>query len=311
MISQCFRELKDLSIHILVYRKQTPLCILNLRKAFKAMSANTSPPFRASDHFHDTKPHLLLCTTGSVATIKLPQILHALSSRHLSIRILCTPSSTAFLAGQSSEQPTLSSLLEIRNVDGLYLDHDEWTTPWVRNNPILHIELRRWADLMIVAPASANFMAKVVGGHSDGLATSVVRAWDTEGLVDKIRFPIRGFSGRVIEVPAFDNEDNRVKQKVPANYGEEKLLQDPARPRKRIIMAPAMNTAMWRQPVTRKHIKVLEEEWGVGRTDGQGWIEVLRPQEKELACGDVGDGAMRKWEEIVEIIEERLGLEKT
>ncbi len=38
------------------------------------------------------------------------------------------------------------------------------------------------------------------------------------------------------------------------------------------------------------------------------WIEVLRPVEKTLACGDSGDGAMREWTEIVSVIEERLNL---
>jgi len=64
-----------------------------------------------------------------------------------------------------------------------------------------------------------------------------------------------------------------------------------------------MNTAMWRHPVTRKQIKTLEEEWGSDSTDGDGWITVLRPMEKELACGDVGDGAMKDWNEIVAIIQ--------
>ena len=42
--------------------------------------------------------------------------------------------------------------------------------------------------------------------------------------------------------------------------------------------------------------------------DGDGWFEVLRPQQKTLACGDVGDGAMMEWTEIVKVVEERLGL---
>jgi phosphopantothenoylcysteine decarboxylase len=76
-----------------------------------------------------------------------------------------------------------------------------------------------------------------------------------------------------------------------------------------------MNTAMWRQPITGRQIRVLEEEWGVDASEIEGvglggevgWFEVLRPVEKELAVG-VGDGAMRDWREIVEFIEERLGL---
>ena len=69
---------------------------------------------------------------------------------------------------------------------------------------------------------------------------------------------------------------------------------------------------MWRQPVTKNQISMLEEEWGVSVKEGDlrdGWFEILRPQEKDLACGDVGDGAMKDWREIVKVIEERLHLD--
>lgn len=69
---------------------------------------------------------------------------------------------------------------------------------------------------------------------------------------------------------------------------------------------------MWLHPITAKQIRVLTEDWGViEAADGtieSGWFEVLRPQEKSLACGDVGDGAMKEWTEVVGIIEARLGL---
>lgn len=69
---------------------------------------------------------------------------------------------------------------------------------------------------------------------------------------------------------------------------------------------------MWLHPITAKQIRVLTEDWGVVEAaDGtveSGWFEVLRPQEKSLACGDVGDGAMKEWNEVVRIIEARLGL---
>lgn len=82
------------------------------------------------------------------------------------------------------------------------------------------------------------------------------------------------------------------------------------RGKKRIIVAPAMNME---NPITKRQIKVLEEDWGVcdenADLGGEGWLEVLRPQEKELACGDVGDGAMKDWKEIVKVIEQRLNLE--
>ncbi|KAJ4396167.1 hypothetical protein N0V93_000386 [Gnomoniopsis smithogilvyi] len=228
----------------------------------------------------DNKIHLLLAASGSVATIKLPLIITTLLNSHppstLSIRLILTRSATNFLAGQSAEQPALASLLEIPGVDGIYLDEDEWGRGatvgpegvWTRGASVLHIELRRWAHLLAIVPLSANTLAKIVNGVCDNLLTSVVRAWDADGRID----------GR----------------------------------RKRILVAPAMNTAMWLHPITAKQIRVLSEEWGVREAeDGtieSGWFEVLRPQEKSLACGDVGDGAMKEWSEIVKIIVARLGL---
>ncbi|KAI1370460.1 flavoprotein [Hypoxylon crocopeplum] len=257
----------------------------------------------------DDKVHLLLAASGSVATIKLPLIIDAIG-RHtdkvLSIRVLLTPSASRFLAGQSREQPHVSSLLDMDYVDGVYVDVDEWREPWKRGDSILHIELRRWAHLLVIAPLSANTMAKIVGGFADGILTSVVRAWDAWGELDSnVAAPT--------SEQAYANGSRRRKQK------------------KRIIVAPAMNTAMWRHPVTAKQIRVLEEEWGVGKTkrgaadavvpdrdveesktkptdEGDGWFEVLRPQQKTLACGDVGDGAMMDWRDIVAVIEDRLGI---
>ena len=82
--------------------------------------------------------------------------------------------------------------------------------------------------------------------------------------------------------------------------------------KKRIFMAIAMNTAMLAHPITRKQIKVLEEDWGAGEDGtGEGWITVLRPMEKELACGDVGDGAMMDWKAIVGHVGKYLMHEKT
>ncbi|XP_073435678.1 phosphopantothenoylcysteine decarboxylase isoform X2 [Dendrobates tinctorius] len=47
-----------------------------------------------------------------------------------------------------------------------------------RSDPVLHIELRRWADLMILAPLDANTLGKISSGICDNLVTCIVRAWD-------------------------------------------------------------------------------------------------------------------------------------
>ncbi|XP_035755286.1 phosphopantothenoylcysteine decarboxylase isoform X3 [Egretta garzetta] len=60
----------------------------------------------------------------------------------------------------------------------LYSDEDEWQLWKGRSDPVLHIELRRWADLMLVAPLDANTLAKLANGICDNLLTCVIRAWD-------------------------------------------------------------------------------------------------------------------------------------
>ncbi|XP_060709622.1 phosphopantothenoylcysteine decarboxylase isoform X3 [Hemiscyllium ocellatum] len=47
-----------------------------------------------------------------------------------------------------------------------------------RSDPVLHIDLRRWADLMVIAPLDANTLGKIATGICDNLLTCIVRAWD-------------------------------------------------------------------------------------------------------------------------------------
>ncbi|KAF4953018.1 hypothetical protein FSARC_12498 [Fusarium sarcochroum] len=136
----------------------------------------------------DGKRHVLLAASGSVATIKLVQIINGLKKQHnISIRLILTQSASQFLSGQTLEQPTVEQVSRLPNVDAVYTDANEWAQPWKRNAPILHIELRRWADVLVIAPLSANTMAKIVNGMCDNLLTSVVRAWDVTGTVDGVK----------------------------------------------------------------------------------------------------------------------------
>ena len=128
-------------------------------------------------------------------------------------------------------------------------------------DPVLHIELRRWADLFAVAPLDANTLAKLACGLADNCLTCVWRAWD------------------------------------------------PDRP---VVLAPAMNTLMWEHPLTARHLRQLAADAGARPPDGLGlddliaWVNagcprlrVVAPQSRQLACGDVGVGAMAAPERIV------------
>ena len=57
-------------------------------------------------------------------------------------------------------------------------DEEEWHAWQQKGDPVLHIELRKWADVLIIAPLSANTLAKMAQGLCDNCLTSVVRAWD-------------------------------------------------------------------------------------------------------------------------------------
>ncbi|CAI9734113.1 phosphopantothenoylcysteine decarboxylase isoform X1 [Octopus vulgaris] len=59
----------------------------------------------------------------------------------------------------------------------IYQDEDEWKWNNI-GDPILHIELRRWADIMVICPLDANTLAKIANGLCDNLLTCIVRAWD-------------------------------------------------------------------------------------------------------------------------------------
>ncbi len=56
-------------------------------------------------------------------------------------------------------------------------DHSEWDL-YEMNKRVLHIELVQWADVFVIAPLSANTLAKLANGICDNLLTCVARAWD-------------------------------------------------------------------------------------------------------------------------------------
>ncbi|KAJ5483630.1 hypothetical protein N7530_002876 [Penicillium desertorum] len=193
------------------------------------MDSQVSPtPFIAEQYTNDKKTHVLL----AAATINLRNMAEALCrNKNISVRILVTEPAGKFLAGQSLERPVLGTLLQIDGVDAIYQDEDEWSPSWTRGGPVLHIELRKWAHILLVAPMSANTMAKIANGIADNLLLSVIRAWDTTGAVDM------GFK-----------------------------TQKPM-----IFAALDMDPCTYRHPVTEKQLKVLRDQWGWSESNPEGW----------------------------------------
>jgi phosphopantothenoylcysteine decarboxylase len=110
---------------------------------------------------------------------------------------------------------------------------------------------------------SANTMAKMTNGVADNLLLSVIRAWDTTGVVDM------GFKAQ----------------------------------KSMVFAALDMETCMYRHPVTEKQLKVLRDEWGWSELNPKGWVTVLPPIEKSPTRGDVDTGNMMEWRDIVTVIQ--------
>ncbi|XP_076588766.1 phosphopantothenoylcysteine decarboxylase [Chaetodon auriga] len=110
---------------------------------------------------------VLVGVTGSVAALKLPLLVsQLLQLPGVDVRVVTTEHAKHFY------NPAEVSVK-------IYSDKDEWELWTQRSDPVLHIELRRWADLLVVAPLDANTLGKIANGICDNLLTCVVRAWDT------------------------------------------------------------------------------------------------------------------------------------
>jgi phosphopantothenoylcysteine decarboxylase len=115
---------------------------------------------------------IILAVTGSVAAIKTRLLTEKLQ-QFGELQIVMTNSAEYFVKAELAT-------LQQRNIP-VFRDQDEWPvldSHYLMGEPILHIEMRRWADCMVIAPLDANTLAKIAHGMCDNLLTSIVRAWD-------------------------------------------------------------------------------------------------------------------------------------
>lgn len=113
------------------------------------------------------RPRILIGVTGSVAAVKVPYLVKDLG-QFADVRVIATDSALRFL---TCEAPLPDCITLLGN-------EDEWRQWQNIGDEVMHIELRRWADVLLVAPLSANSLAKLAAGLCDNLLTCVVRAWD-------------------------------------------------------------------------------------------------------------------------------------
>lgn len=113
----------------------------------------------------------------------------------------------------------------------IYREEDEFPrTPngkYNSNNSIPHLDLTKWADVFLIAPLTANTLAKMANGITNNLLTCAFRAWWPEVIPSKFN------------------------RKIPSSIF------------KPLIVAPAMNTRMWQHPVTSEHLEKINGWYGI------------------------------------------------
>jgi phosphopantothenoylcysteine decarboxylase len=122
--------------------------------------------------------NVLLGVTGSVAAIMTPALYRGLRAAGHQVKVVATGPALYFF-----DAAELDGTGSQRNRDLVILDEDEWPGReaghrWQRGEPVVHIELRRWAELLLIAPLDANTLAKLALGLCDNCLTCVWRAWD-------------------------------------------------------------------------------------------------------------------------------------
>ena len=171
---------------------------------------------------------LLLGVSGGIAAYKAVEIVRLATAAGHAVRVVQTPASLNFVGRATFEAvtgaPVLVDEFEHDSARGAYPGD-----PPPAHDPISHLELVRRADAFLVAPASANTIAKLAGGHADNLLTSAALACTAP-----------------------------------------------------LVVAPAMNGAMWANPATvanldtlrRRGVQIVDPEtgrlaskgeWGTGR----------------------------------------------
>ncbi len=101
---------------------------------------------------------IILAVTGSIAAYKAAQLVRLLVKKGAEVQVLMTPSATEFIT------PLTLSTLSKKPVFTQVISEQEWNS---------HVELGLWADALVVAPATANSLAKLAQGICDNIVSAV------------------------------------------------------------------------------------------------------------------------------------------
>lgn len=108
-----------------------------------------------------SKRRVVLGITGSVAAYKACELLRRLRDAGAEVRVVMTVNARRFLG-----EETLLALSGNRVITDLFGSADQWAAN--------HIALSRWADLLLIAPATANILGKAASGIADDILSTAI-----------------------------------------------------------------------------------------------------------------------------------------
>src|SRR5271170_5345889 len=107
-----------------------------------------------------SKTRIVLGVTGGIAAYKSPDLVRRLMERGAEVQVVMTKSAQRFV-----------SPMTFQAVSGRPTRSDLWDS--AAEAAMGHIELARWAQIVLIAPASADFIARMAGGRADDLLTTL------------------------------------------------------------------------------------------------------------------------------------------
>tara|TARA_Y100000768_G_scaffold53862_1_gene35499 strand:+ start:1336 stop:2535 length:1200 start_codon:yes stop_codon:yes gene_type:complete len=115
------------------------------------------------------KKKIILGITGGIAAYKAAEIARLLTKQDFEVQVIMTRTAEDFITTLTFETLTGRKVYKYNSID--------------EEKPMLHIDLAKWADLILVAPTTAEFLAKILHGRADDLLSTTLLAHDKKVVI--------------------------------------------------------------------------------------------------------------------------------
>ena len=115
------------------------------------------------------KKKIILGITGGIAAYKAAEIARLLTKQDCEVQVIMTRTAEDFITPLTFETLTGRKVYKYNSID--------------KEKPMLHIDLAKWADLILVAPTTAEFLAKILHGRADDLLSTTLLAHDKKVII--------------------------------------------------------------------------------------------------------------------------------